>query len=206
MNDTLKKLISLLVAVAALGVAYYGSYLPLQKSQMFINAIRNLSSVRTLKDFESSFAAALDAPSPVGQEELVRNTGNTIVNVLQQSPANANLVASLTQYLENYYAPIITKPRGLNFTQDFYVLGAVYDLAFQKVGDKSYLQKAQDYYTRGLALSPKRPQFLYGLLQIYLEENDLANAKSVAEKILSLWPDDEKTKATLAQIESHLGK
>lgn len=202
MNDTVKQLVAILAVIGIFGIAYYGSFLPLRKSQAFIDTLKNISSVRSLQEFEDSFSAPLDAPSPIGQEELVRNTGNTILGLIQQNGSNPQLTDAVTQYLSKYYEPIMAKPRGLNFTQNLYVLGALNEIAYEKTGNPKYIEASKDYYAKGLEFSPKRPQFLYGLFGIYVTEKDFANAKIVGEKILSLWPTDDKVQTTLNQINS----
>ena len=206
MNDTVKQLIAILAVIALLGIAYYGTFLPLRKSQTFIGTLRNLSSVRSLQEFEDSFSAALDAPSPVGQEELVRNTGNTILGLIQQNGSNPELTEAVLKYVAQYYDPILEKPRGLNFTQNLYVLGALNEVAFGKTNNPKYIEAAKTYYLQGLELSPKRPQFLYGLFSVYTTQNDLVNAKDIGQRILNLWPDDKKMKGAVDGITAELAK
>lgn len=200
MNNTLKQLIAILAVAAIFGIAYYGSYLPLRKSQTFITTLRGLPNVRSLDEFKNSFRAALEAPSPIGQEELVRNTGNTIISLLQQNNANPDLTREVLNFVLGYYEPIMSRPRGLNFAQDFYVLAALHQIAYEKTGEKAYLEKAKEYYLQGLEISPKRPQFLYGLVDLYRVEGDTEKLKEIGERILTLWPDDLKVQELIKDL------
>jgi len=51
-----------------------------------------------LQDLESKLSTPLDYPSPIGQEELVRNMANSILSFVQQSN-DASSTAALIGYL-----------------------------------------------------------------------------------------------------------
>lgn len=200
MNPVLKKTIGSLAAIFILSVAYYGNYLPLHKSQIFINSLRNdLRSINSEADFEHKLSVPLDLPSPIGQEELVRNSSNLVLNLIQ-SNNDPVLIGRLIDYLDGYYNPIIARDRGMSFEQNLYVLGAINETAFVKTKDVKYLEAAQKYYSHGIALGPNRPQFLYGMFDIYRMEGNIDGVKTVAERILSQWPTDDRTRAALADF------
>ncbi len=193
MNDAFKKTLSILIALFLLFVAYYGSYLPYQKSSSYIEALREGARIRDWQSFTEVFSVPLDTPSPVGQEELVRNLGNSVVNLLEQNK-DPRLVAAAFQYLDRYYTRIIDSGRGMNFTQNLYILGVANELAYRNTREVSYLGAAQHYYEEGLRLSPTRPQFLYGLLGLYQQIGDTQKAKAIAEQIVRQWPGDIRTR------------
>jgi hypothetical protein len=83
----------------------------------------------------------------------------------------------------------------MSFEQDMYVMGAMNEFAFVKTKDVKYLNAADYYYSKGLELGPKRPQFLYGMFDIYRIVGDVNNAEKIAGQILSQWPGDDKTRA-----------
>ena len=142
----------------------------------------------------------LDAPSPIGQEELVRNMGNYLVNIIRGNAQNPELVAAVMQYMERYYAPILARGRGMSYEQNLFVLGTASEFAFIKTNNPQYLAAAKRYYLQGFSLGPNRPQPLYGLLDVYRMEGDLDRAIEMGEKIVSLWPSDERTKGVLEEL------
>lgn len=198
-----KKIAAAVISVGIIFVAYFGNYLPLRKSLTYISALRNLSRYRSVTEFEDAFSASLDIASPVGQEELVRNTGSVILNVIQGSKQPGPVVTELVKYAEKYFKPLVDYGRGMSFGQDIYILGALNATAFRQTGNGEYLLAAENYFRKGLVFSPKRPQYLYGLFDIYRMGNDLAKGQDVGEKILSLWPINNKAKG---QLEGFLGK
>src|SRR4051812_37056161 len=116
MNPVSKKIISIAVSAAIFSVAYYGSFLPLRKAQMFIATLQGLQSTpaTSLLDLETRLSVPLNAPSPIGQEELVRNTANSVLNFVQQSP-NTSSTVELVNFLMSYYGPILDRGRGMSF-------------------------------------------------------------------------------------------
>jgi len=201
MNPVSKKIIAVAVAVAIVSIAYYGSYLPLRKAQAFIATLQRLSTTppTSLNNLETRLAIPLDAPSPIGQEELVRNTANSVLNFVQQSP-DATSTDALVSFLMNYYSPILSRGRGMSFGQDLYLVGAVNEIAFSRTGQTGFLTTAQQSYQEGVALGPNRPQSLYGLFDVYRAEGNVAGVVQVANTITTNWPSDTSIKQTFAQF------
>ncbi|MFA6354709.1 MAG: hypothetical protein WCX12_03455 [Candidatus Paceibacterota bacterium] len=200
MNPTTKKIIAISISCVVIWMAYYGSYLPFQKSRNFIETMRNLGGSSSLSDFKSRISGVLDRPSPIGQEELVRQTANLIAGFFNQPSATPDVIADLMGYLESYYKPMIDQGSGMSFGQDLYLLGSLNELAFVKTNQKAYFDKAKSYYSLALVDGPKRPQALYGMFDIYRLEKNVAEVKTVSDQILSQWPNDSKVKNALADF------
>ncbi|MBU6500527.1 MAG: hypothetical protein KGJ89_03685 [Patescibacteria group bacterium] len=198
-NPTFKKVIGILVSVFILSIAYYGTYLPLRKSQAFIDSLKNLNSVNSLTAIEQELSGPLNMPSPIGKEELVRNVANIFLSSLQQNN-DPKAIDEIVGYVEKNFQPIVDYGRGMSFEQNMYILGAINEFAFVKTHDAKFLEASQRYYERGLELGPNRPQFLYGMFDIYRIEGNVEGAKTIASKILSQWPDDTRTQEGLAQF------
>lgn len=199
MSTTLRKIIAVLAILILILVAYYGSYLPLQKSRGFILAMRSLGPSPTLADFEKIFSRVLDTPSPIGQEELVRQVGSIVLNIVQQNndPQAIKKVIALT---DKYYEPIIRRNRGMSFSQNLYILGSINELAFLKTREPAYFNSAKNYFLKAVEFGPNRPQALYGAFDIFRLEGNIEGVKKTADKILEQWPSDEKTRALLAEF------
>lgn len=193
MNKATKKIIALAISVAVLSIAYYGSYLPLRKAQMFIDTLKGfqVQPASSLEDLEARLSVPLDYPSPIGQEELVRNTANSVLSFVQRAP-DATSTAILINFLTTYYDPILSRGKGMSFGQDLYLMGAINEVAFVNTKVVAFLAAAQAYYEEAEALGPERPQPLYGLFDVYRTEGNVSSTARVANKILSLWPADTK--------------
>lgn len=199
MDHIVKKIIAVVVSVFILSVAYYGNFLPLRMSQTFIATLRSLQSIKSLEEFENTVSVPLDIPSPIGKEELVRNTASIVMNLIQQND-KPEVIAEVIKFLDHYYDPIIARGVGMSFEQNLYVLGTINQLAFVRTNDTSYFLKAKKYYEQGLALGPKRPQFLYGVFDIYRTEGNVQKAIEVHDRIIAQWPDDQRIKDGLAKF------
>lgn len=186
----LSKIIAFILLVIISISWYYGTYLPFRKSQLLILSIQGAGAAKSLQDFKDAFSASLDFNSPVGQSESVKHMVNTVFNIVNQLNIPPEGLADLLGFAEKYSLPILQSKQGDGLTQEFYVLGDLYRAAGFKYGNLDYLKKAEETYKEGLILSPKRPQFLYGLLQIYLDQKNIESANEVMKKILEYWPND----------------
>ena len=72
MSTEIKKSIAVSIVVFIAIVAYYGSFLPMRKSMIFISTMQNSGNVRTILDFERDFSAPLDNNWPLGKKRLLR--------------------------------------------------------------------------------------------------------------------------------------
>ncbi len=199
MSRTTKQIIAVVLTVAILAIMWWGSYAPMRKAEMFISTLQGLQSTpaSSLQDLENRLSAPLDAPSPIGQEELVRNMANNILSFVQRSN-DASTTADLIAFLHGYYDPILTSGKGMSFGQDLYLMGATEEAAFVRTGNPQYLMDAQKYYETAVQLGPNRPQALYGLFDVYRFEGNVQGAVSIAQKITTLWPTDTNIQQGLA--------
>lgn len=193
-----KQSIAVLAALVILFIGYYGSYLPYRKSHAFIVTLGG--RIGTLKDLKQKFGEVLDMPSPIGHAELTRNFANTGFSVIEQVRESPEAIRSLMDYIETRYRPLIERGRGMSFLQDLFLLGTLNREAFARTGDVRYLEAAKKYYREGYAIGSTRPQFVYGLFDLYRMENNVPKVKEMAEQILRLWPTDEATRNALEEF------
>jgi hypothetical protein len=167
--------------------------MPMRKAQMFIATLQGLQTQQgqatSLQDLENKLSVPLDYPSPIGQEELVRNMANSVLSFIQQG-GDATSTAALIGYLNSYYNPILNGGKGMSFGQDLYLEGAINEIAFASTGNPTYLAAAQKWYSEGVALGPNRPQALYGLFDVYRAEGDTTDTIAIGSTILRNWPSD----------------
>jgi hypothetical protein len=199
-DRTYQRVAAIIIVAAIFGVAIYGSYMPMRKAQMFIATLQGLQTPQgqatSLQDLENKLSVPLDYPSPIGQEELVRNMGNSILSFVQQG-GGATSTAVLIGFMNSYYDPILAQGKGMSFGQDLYLNGAINEVAFASTGDPDYLAAAQKWYSEGVALGPNRPQSLYGLFDVYRAANDTTDTIAIGEKILQNWPSDTRIQQAL---------
>ncbi len=205
MKHTARYIIASVLSILIIATWYVGSYEPFQKSQIFIRVLSLKNGFQSVQELEDTFSGALDYPSPIGQEELVRNTGSYVLNFAQQSN-DAGVIIPLVQYTTRYFDPIIARGRGMSFGQDLYLLGVLNEVTLVKTKDPKYLQAAEGYYAKALELGPKRPQSLFGMFDVYRFAGDAAGAKRIADQILAQWPTDTKTKDALDAFLKSAGK
>lgn len=192
-DRTYQKTVAVIIVLVILGIAAYGSFLPMRKSQFFIATLQSLQQQppTSVDDLKQRISPPLDYPSPVGQEELVRNVGNSVLGFVQSSHDKASIDLFLG-FLDGYYKPIVDRGKGMSFGQDLYILGAAHELAFANTGEPAYLELSRKYFEEAVALGPNRPQGLYGLLDVTRIMGDVTTTLQTAQTILTNWPTDER--------------
>ncbi len=203
MNTLTKKAIAVAVTIGALILIYYGAYLPIRKSQIYIYAYSVSPSLHSLDDFNRVFDAALDFYSPVGQEELVNGYLRTTIDILSQKKTpDKEVIDALVSQADKRTEPLLSEPGGFSYSQTFVNLALIYKYAGAATHNRAYSQRAIGLLEQGLSHSPNRPVFLYNLLDLYLGTGDLNNAKIVSGTILHFWPDDQEVQRIMSMIGS----
>lgn len=201
MNPLFKKIVIVMVIVIIVIAIYFGSFLPLRKSQSLVRAMRSVGAARTVDDLEKILSQSLDFYSPVGQDESMRQVATLISDVLtRQKDFPREIADELLNFSVKYFNPVIESGYGGNLSRNFVILGQIYQVAGFRYNDSAYFEKAVDYYKQGLIYSPNRPQFLYNLFNIYLNQKNFASAKEIGEQITRYWPNDNKIKEELNKI------
>ncbi|MFH1162089.1 MAG: tetratricopeptide repeat protein [Candidatus Jorgensenbacteria bacterium] len=182
MNKTIKSTIVVLLAILAIAGIIFGAYAPLTKSTRYIKALKEISLVHSMNDFEKNFLPALTHWSPIGQEEVVKFLANDIVGIASQSGQPEVVARAVVDFVEPYL-----------FKDDIrhLLIGAsIRAILWQNYGRKEAdFEKAEAYYRAALAIGPKLPPPLYGLLELYRQKGDVEKASAIIGQIISLWPD-----------------
>lgn len=202
MSETTKRIIAVGVTVVALVALICGTYLPYRKSRMYITALENSGSAKTLDEFLAPFMRALDAPSPSGQEELVRNFSGTVGSIINNAQAGANetLVRAIGATLDRYATPVIERRSGLSQAQTFYTLGETYRIIDSHDDTKNFRERYGLMLHRGIEISPDRPQFLYALVDWEMRYGSNDEALKYAERVKELWPSDINIDRVLREL------
>lgn len=191
-KETVKKIIYCVFITLAVLSVYFGSFLALKKAQAYPKALASVTTITTIDQFKKVFQPALDLPSPVGQEEVVRFISTLVINALPSSQNTESAEKGNRQVIE-FLEPYMFK----NNVRHLMILGGLYSEMWDKHGNKEDYLNAEKYYKIGLQIGPKLPPMLYGLFTLYKSGGDKDNMKKIGEKILSYWPDDTGVRDTI---------
>lgn len=210
MKTRLKEIISIFVIIIALVLIYTSAYLPYVKASLYIKALKEQTKATSVEEFITPMEKAFNFWSPVGQPEEIRFFASNIASMLfSQKESTSSIPQEVAFALVDYTVKLLNSNppgmKGLNYSQSLLLEASLLFTYGQRFNDFESLKKAEDLYKKGLELSPKRPQFLYGLLSIYLYENRKDDLKNVAQEILKYWPQDERVKQILENLETFSG-
>lgn len=202
MDKSIKKTIAALATIIILALMYFGAYLPLRKSQLYVEAMADLQrkEMHSVQNFIDNFSPSLNFYSPIGQDEVVSYfVGGILVNVINQQN-NPQVIESLLKESEKWFEPIIKSQKGFSVSQNLYNFAELYLLAAQKLKSVAYLQKSIGLFNEGLKNSPNRYIFLEGIFSAYQIGGDKTKIKEIGETILRYWPENESVKGILKSL------
>ncbi len=201
MSIIFKSILAVIISAAIILLIYYGSYLPLIKSKLYIDAMMTFKSgkIRSLEDFNNAFNPVLNFSSPIGQGEITSYYLSNVLNIIRQQ-SNKELIEILAKQAGDVMAPILKTKKGFGFNQSLYSLGTIYKIAGMQINNATYYQKSIDIFNKGLEYSPNRFIFLAGLFDDYQLEGNKEKVKEIGETILRYWPNNDKVKETLNKI------
>lgn len=192
LSASLRTPISVLLAIGLIGVMWYGSYLPMCKSYAYMSMMKSMRHVDTTKEFEDRVSVPLQMWSPIGQAEVVRTLGSSMVlPIVHESKNNAERISALMVLLNHYELPFVSSDKTVDYCQNLDLLATVNKEAFRSTKDPRYLDAAERCYRLGLAVNSMRPQFVYGLLDIYKLRDDKERQAQQMKVISALWPSKQ---------------
>lgn len=192
MNTELKYVGVGLMVIALIAAMVFGAFLPLLKSQRYIQAINSLGSVRSVAEFKANYDNVFGFYSPVGQEEIAKFFGTDMIGFVRQNASDA-----VAHELADYADGLMVKTN----VRHLLILGQVYFALWDQYGNRADYERARDYYREALSIGPILPPVLYGLLDIYRIGGDIEGAKDTARKILAIWPEDADVARFLGDLE-----
>ena len=188
MSQQYKLIIATISSLLLIILVYFGAFLPLKKSQLYIDAVRGSSQIKSVQEFNKLFGKALDFYSPIGHGEAVYAYLNVIIGVVQNQQ-NKEIIDILLKEADKRMEPILEQDKGNAFFQSLQSYGLLYELAGNKFSDRNYYQKAANIYEIALRHSPNRPILLYGLFRSYNALGNTEKIKQTAEIINKYWSD-----------------
>ena len=191
-----KFILSFLLVIIVIGSLYNTSWRPLQKNKILIESLR--ASRRDPALANETFTKAIDFASPVGQGDTVEQLGIFMVDLLQTiNQGNIEVSPEFVNKAINYANETFdkTKERKLLIgVKSWYIFGLVNLFASRTLNNPLYFVRAKTIFQEGLKIAPTRFEFIYGLLDISLMENDLETARSLLNLAEKLRPDLEQNK------------
>jgi len=189
----LRKIFAVLGIAVICAVLVIGTYLPYRKSRAIAAVNKNLGGATTVERFLGVFGEALALRSPYGQEEAVLFVSEQLVKAIgaQGDPRVANAIVA---YAEKIFAPLLDG-RGSSPAKNLLSLGRIHHAAWMKTGDAAYAKQSEELYLRCLEASPRRPECLYGLFQLYVSADKKEQVRLAGEEILRYWPDERVREA-----------
>jgi len=191
MNQLSRQVIAVAITGLLVWALYFGSWLPLRKSQQYIQTRQ--TEIKSLEQFNSVYDVVLGYQSPVGQEEVVANYLELIASIIDEESKRENpnkeVIHALVGKAEEWALPIVERRVGFSYSQILFSFGGVYRSATIVLQDQTYYQKAVDMYKLGLEFSPDRQVFLYSLFDTYRFGGDKENARKIGERIVEVYKD-----------------
>jgi tetratricopeptide (TPR) repeat protein len=181
---------AVLIVLCLLAI-YFGSYLPYNKARRYIAAVGLLGGARriTLPEFQSELGAVFAYYSPVGQQEVARFSGNTVLDLMNRARFPEEVSRSLVDFL----TPLMTG----NDVRELLAVAYLYEYEWRTYHREGDFRKAEAYYQRIHAIAPRMPHGLYSLLGMYEAQGDEGKAREMTLAILGLWPKDERMRFLL---------
>ena len=188
----MRNIIVVIIIIIALAGIYYGAYRPFAKAQLYVAVRGAAPTFRTLDEFTLYHDRMFNYYSPIGNRETVKFFIENMLGVIAQENQPEEVARAVVEYGESY----IYKNETIHLLQMAYQ----YDTLWRRFRDKEYFEKAEFYYNRVHEIGPRLPHALYGLLSLYQRDGNVDKMKEIGEKILELWPSDERVTEVLDSI------
>ena len=202
MKTLLKKIVIVAAIVAVAVGLYLGAYLPYKKAKAFISTVRSLQAVRSVDELKTRFDNVLGIDSPVAEDEAIGFVVDQLTNIIRSRPPE-EVGESIINYAEEVTHPVLVNSRSPELTRMILKMGIVYQTAWSVYENEVYAKAAEDLYLKGLEISPNRPQFLYGLFDLYFSKNDTGKAVEIGREIIRFWPTDLSIERRLQLLTEH---
>jgi hypothetical protein len=207
MQENTKKIIAGGLIAFGLYALIYGTYLPYHKSSAYVAALGNSGQATTVDQFLGPFMSAMSSPSPIGQEEIVRNFVSSVTGISGGGASkDENVVRALVAIADRFALPVIERKSALSQAQTYIALSQMYLTAYKVTNDEVYRRRGRDTLLAGLEISPDRPQFLYAMFDYEREYGSPQDTIKYGKRIVELWPSDTNTAQLVQQIEASVSK
>lgn len=170
---------------------YYGTFLPYQKSLLAVSALES----------KESLDEAIQYSSPIGGEETLRHAMEEITTSLEKlGKEDAETASFLGFSVEEAQKSIIDRGKGLQYVKTLTFAARLHQLVWIKTRDSHFAVLSETLYKQCLEKSPRRPQCLIGLFELYLSGGNITDAKEIGKEILLYWPTSNGVRTILEKI------
>lgn len=177
--------LALLTALVVL--VYFTAFLPLEKNLTLASAFRQ----NTFQDAFTRYVAAIEAPSPIGQEEAVSSFMKFSLNAVEgslRSPVKPPLeiIKMIAEANNDFFARF-----GHLFTgvRNLYLIGGVNIRVGTSFSAPEYIEKGKKIYEQAVAYSPTRIEFIEILIQVANFEKNQEEFDRLLKTAKALRPD-----------------
>ncbi|MFA5870350.1 MAG: hypothetical protein WC842_00440 [Candidatus Paceibacterota bacterium] len=181
----MKQIIAWIVICASALSFVYGAIKPYKKASAYVTAVK--SSKTSVDGYIQAFKYALEYPSPVGQDELIRFISSDIMNVIAEGKNDEAVEQKLTDFIHIYADPKIESGVGMNYSQMIMMFGTMHMYKWKQHQKTDDLIFARNYFVQGYTINHDRPQFLIGLLNLYNASGQNDKANEIKQHITDLW-------------------
>jgi tetratricopeptide (TPR) repeat protein len=171
----------------------FGSILPFSKAGVLAGAQNYLSKIKTVEEFKKVFGGVFDFYSPIGDEESAHFTAAKILELIAQNGQPEGDSRAIVDFIEPYLPEE-------DYTRDIIVSAQMRLVLWEKFQRQSDYELSEKYYLEASVRAPEFPDVLYGLLELYKSKGDKDKLKPIAERIVTLWPEDAETAKLLSNI------
>ena len=183
-----------LILLAILGI-YFGSLRSFIKGQKYIQALGKKGEITSVEDFKNVFREVLEYKAPLSDDEIVKFISGDIVDMASGGKQEEGVMRELVAFIEGYIHEddlihLLNTARTYHF------------MWIQFGGKEEYFRKAEEGYTKVIALAPKLPPALYGMLDLYRASGNAEKVREYGERVLKLWPEDTRVVELLRTIET----
>lgn len=192
-KEKVVKIFYLFVAAAILLGMFCGTLQPIRASLFMRRSFDDLTGQILITDMKDRFSAIAERATVVGETEALLRLISA-ADLAVKSGVSPNVARDLVFWSETYSEPFLLKHKTYPDTRVLFALATLYFDAGSATGDGAYFKKSEAFYLSGLNFAPKRPQFLYGLMNLYAKEGRNVEARAIGEKIITYWPFDSATR------------
>jgi len=186
----MRNIVVVIIIITALAGTYYGAYRPFVKSRLYISVGQAAASVRVFDDLVAHYDTMFNYYSPIGNKEVAKFFSSNILNLIFKEGQSEEVTKALVEYATSY----LSQDDTVHLLQIAYE----YDLLWQRFGDAEYYDMAESYYSQVNDIGPRLPHALHGLFNLYGRSGDSEKQRTIGEKILELWPYDERVKKIIS--------
>ena len=189
----IRNIILIILILLAFAGIYFGSFRSLVKGQKYIEALGKRKEITSVEAFKQIFTPPLEYKAPVSDDEIVKFISGDIIEMTSEGKQQEEVIRELVAFIEPYIHEddVIHL---LNTARTYHFMWIQYG------GKEEYYKKAEEEYAKVLAIAPKLPPALYGILDLYRASGNTERVKEDGDRTLKIWPEDKRVMDLLKEM------